>query len=322
MTSKQSLLFGAKLVFSALLLWLVLSRLDIADVSSRLRATDLVWLPPVLLLGPVSVSLTAWRWHTLSLGFLTFWEAVRYTWIGIFFGSIVPGAIGGDVAKGVSFAAKRVRAVDHRLPLSIVVDKLVGLWVLLLQFIVVAFFALSTQSSRFPEVRTVLWVSTAATLAGLASAVALCLPSVSAKLRTLSSHFPGPLKRGATICLDALGSYAGKGASLVKAAGISVLIHLSNALSLWLVMQALAISASPWFAVLFYSMLSVVLALPVSISGVGLRDAFAASLFTAYGLEAESGVALSWLLLALSLPYVLAGGVVQLWEMFRRRATD
>jgi hypothetical protein len=87
-------------------------------------------------------------------------------------------------------------------------------------------------------------------------------------------------------------------------------------------MRSLGIPANLWFALAFYPLLSVLLALPVSISGVGVRDVFAAGMFTAFGLNAASGVAFSWLLLALSIPNAFVGGVIQLTEVFRRRTTD
>jgi hypothetical protein len=67
---------------------------------------------------------------------------------------------------------------------------------------------------------------------------------------------------------------------------------------------------------LFYPLLSGLLALPVSISGVGLRDVFSAGMFTAFGLGAEPGVAFSWLLLAMAVPNALIGGAIQLGEFF------
>ena len=45
-------------------------------------------------------------------------------------------------------------------------------------------------------------------------------------------------------------------------------------------------------------------------------------MFSAFGLNPEAGVAFSWLLLGLGLPNALLGGLIQLWEVFRRRPAD
>lgn len=320
MSRTQLGLLGAKLAFSGLLLWLVLTRVDLAGIMIRLRAVDGRWLIPSVLIGPVGVMLSAWRWRVLSLGLLGFGEAVRYTWIGIFFGSILPGIVGGDVAKGVSLAAKSTHTRDARLPLSIVVDKLVGFWVLLLGFNVVALVMLGLQPGLLTGLRGAIWAAGGATAAGLAVAAAVCSPCGAAQFARIAAKLPTRILRtGADRALTAFGGYAGRRRVLLQAALISIVIHALNAFSFWLVMHSLAIPAGIWFAAVFYPLLSTLLALPVSVSGVGVRDVFAASMFTAFGMNSASGVAFSWLLLAMSIPNMLIGGGIQCWEIFRRR---
>ncbi len=323
MTRKQLLLLGAKLVFSGLLLWLVLTKIDVAGIVSRLRSANVRWLIPALLAGPLVTMLSAGRWQILSLGLLCFGEAVRYTWIGLFFGSIVPGVVGGDVAKGVSLAAKNAGARDARLPMSIVVDKFVGFWVLLLQFNIVAWLMLHHQPQLLAGIRGAVKLASGATVVGLIAAAALCHPRGATWFNTAAARLPIPALRNFVIrVLAAFSSYRGEGRRLLQAALISFVIHGVNAFCFWLVMHSLAIPASLWFAAVFYPLLSGLLALPVSVSGVGVRDVFAAGMFTAFGLNPESGVAFSWLLLGLSIPNSLIGGIIQLGEIFLRRATS
>lgn len=320
---RAPLLFGLKLTLSGLLLWYVLRKVDSGGILERLRRADLRWLLPSLMIGPLAIALSAWRWQGLSLGLLRYGEAVRYTWIGLFFGSIMPGVVGGDVAKGVSLAAKETRTRDARLPVSILVDKFVGLWTLLLLFSLVALVMLGTQPELLAGMRGALWAGGGLAAGGLLAAAAICHPHGAACFAAFAARLPTtPVRNAATRLLAAFGSYGGQGRLLLRAALISTALHGLNALSLWLVLRSLAIPATFWFAMVFYPLLSVLLALPVSISGVGVRDVFAASMFTAFGLNPESGVAFSWLLLGLSIPSALIGGGIQLWEMFRRRATD
>lgn len=143
--SRPRLLLFAKLTVSVLLLWFVLSRINPGDITVRLRSADVHWLVPPFALGPLVIVLYAWRWRVPSLGLIKFGDAVSYTWIGLFFGSILPGIVGGDVAKGLSLAAKNPLTRDPRLPISIFVDKLVGFWVLILLFNIVSLGLLASQ---------------------------------------------------------------------------------------------------------------------------------------------------------------------------------
>jgi len=312
-------LFLAKLCVSALLLWFVLTRINPADIADRLRTADIRWLIPAFASAPIVIALSAWRWRVLSLGLIKFGDAVNYTWIGLFFGSILPGVVGGDVAKGVSLAAKNPNARDPRLPISILVDKLVGFWVLLLLFNVVALGLLASQPQLLEGARGAVVLTGFVTLAGLVGGIALCSQHGQRFFNRLVAMLPFPPVRAlANRLMTALGSYIGRGPLLLKAALIGAVIHGLNALSFWLTMHALAIPATPWFAAVFYALLSVLLALPISISGVGVRDVLAAGMFTAFSLNPESGVAFSWLQLGLSLPVALIGGIIQLREVFRR----
>ncbi len=321
--TRNQLLLLAKLAVSALLLWLVLTKVDFMGIVVRLRTANMRWLVPSLLIGPAVIVLSALRWRVLSLGLIGFGEAVRYTWIGLFFGCIMPGFVGGDVAKGVSLAAKTKGARDSRLPVSIFMDKLVGFWILLLGFSLVALALLASEPQLLAGLRRGLWAAGGATALGLAAGITICHPRGAAFFAALATRLPTGWLRGmAARVLTAFGAYTGRGRVLVLAALLSVVIHALNAFSFWLVMRSLAIPASIWFAAVFYPMLSVLLALPVSVSGVGVRDVFAASMFTAFGLNPESGVAFSWLLLGLSVPNALIGGCLQLWEMFHRRSAD
>lgn len=315
---KSGLLLAAKLILSALLLWLVLHKIDVASTLERLRSTQIRWLLPALLIGPVAVLLSAWRWRILGLGLLGFREAVSYTWIGLFFGSILPGVIGGDVAKGVSLALRDKGSRDPRLPMSIVVDKLVGLWALLLLFGGVAIPLMLTHPELLAEVRRTVWVALALAAAGIAGGAVLCHPRGSWALTRFVQLLPfAILRRGAGKIADTVGSYGGKGRAVGQCVLLSLLLHSLNACALWLAMHSLAIPASPVFAAVFYPLLSGLLALPVSISGIGVRDVFALGMFSAFGLEPTAAVAFSWLLLAMSVPNALVGGVIQLYEFFR-----
>ncbi len=318
MTRRWLLLLG-KLAISALLLWFVLSKVQPSEITARLRAADIRWLVPAFALAPIVIVLSAWRWRVLSLGLIKVSDAVSYTWIGLFFGSILPGVVGGDVAKGVSLAAKNPKARDPRLPISILVDKLVGFWVLLLLFNFVALGLLVTQPQLLAGARGAVGLAGFVTLAGLLAGAALCSQRGQRFFQRLAAMLPfAPVRALATRLVEAVGSYGGRGPLLLNAALIGALIHALNAFGFWLTMHALAIPATPWFAAVFYALLSVLLALPISISGVGVRDVLAAGMFTAFSLNPESGVAFSWLQLGLSLPVALIGGLIQLREVFRR----
>ena len=106
---------------------------------------------------------------------------------------------------------------------------------------------------------------------------------------------------------------------LLASFGISVAVHAVYIAGTYLSFLALGIDASIVFAAVVYPVLSVILLIPIGISGIGIRDASLGVLFVLYGLSPESGVALSWLALLAMLPNIAIGGGIQLWEMYRKQ---
>ena len=319
MTGKQWAVLGTKLAFSGLLVWIVIRHVPFSEVLGSLRTIDTRWLVVIAAIGPVSVVLSAWRWKWLSLGLIPLGEAIRYTWIGLFFSTIVPGVVGGDIAKGVSLAAKDPNTRDPRLPVSIAVDKIVGFWVLLAMFDAVSLFLLKAQPTLLLQLRSVIWIILAATALGLIAGIAAFHRTSAVWGRSLADKIPvAPLRSAAVKLLESISLYHGQTAILMRSVAMSVVMHALTSVSFWLLMRALAIPASLGFAAVFYSLLSVVLVIPVSVSGVGVRDVAAAGIFTAFGLKAPAGVAFSWAILLVSLPNVLIGGLIQIWELFHR----
>jgi len=113
--------------------------------------------------------------------------------------------------------------------------------------------------------------------------------------------------------------YSSRPILLLKAFGISMAIHVVNIFAVYLSLLALRVDADILFAAVVYPSVSVMLLIPISISGIGVRDATLAVLFSLFGLPLASGVALSWLALFSTIPNVMIGGAIQLWEMYRKR---
>ena len=306
----------AKLVLSAGLLALVLAKVDPASIFEVLLKADR-WL--VLLwysLVPVGVALTAWRWEILAPG-LSFGTALKYTWIGVFFGHVLPGSIAGDIAKGVSLALRDASAREG-LAASIVAEKVIGLAALILLFDLACAFVYALYGDDYVQVRH---LAVMALLLTLAVAIAA---GVAAFVAARGEESPvretgGILARALRGVLAASRFYGNRPALLLKAFAISVAIHVLNIGAMYLSFHALRIDAGLLLAAVVYPVLSVMLLIPISISGIGIRDATLAVLFALFGFSAASGVAISWLALLAMIPNIAIGGGVQLWEMYRKR---
>jgi uncharacterized membrane protein YbhN (UPF0104 family) len=99
MSRKAIAILAAKLLLSTGLLLLVLAKVDVDSVLEILSKADVL-----LVLVWYSLRSRGDPADRVALGDpppgLSYGTAVKYTWIGVFFGHVLPGSIAGDVAKG------------------------------------------------------------------------------------------------------------------------------------------------------------------------------------------------------------------------------
>ena len=315
MRGKTAAALAAKLILSIGLLVLVLAKVDVDSVVSTLARADPVIVLLWYMLVPVTIGLSAWRWEILAPG-LNYLTAVKYTWIGVFFGHVLPGSIAGDVAKGVSLALKD-SAARAGLAASIVAEKVIGLAALVLFFDIACGVVYMLYGDESAHIRKLAAIALVLSLVGVIGAVIATLVALRSDLFSIRGRST-PLGRLAEGVGAAAQFYSNKPSLLVKAFSISMAIHMVNIFATYMSFLALQIDAGILLAAVIYPVVSVMLLVPVSISGIGVRDATLAVLFTLFGLSAASGVALSWLALLAMVPNVAIGGAIQLIEMYRK----
>lgn len=105
----------------------------------------------------ISATFAATRWWWLlranQLG-VSYGQAFRFTWIGIFFNNVVPGGTGGDLVKAI-YVMKRCEGARVPAMMSVVVDRIMGLGSLSLLAAVAVLFYLDNE--EFQLLAQVLW---------------------------------------------------------------------------------------------------------------------------------------------------------------------
>jgi len=313
---KAASILVAKLLLSIGLLALVLAKVDLASIFEVLLKAD-PWLVVLwYALVSANTALVAWRWEILSPG-LSYGTALKYTWIGIFFGHVLPGSIAGDIAKGVSLALND-NSARSGLAASIVADKVVGLAALILLFDLACVVVYLLYGDDYVQIRHLAVIALVLSLAGMIAGVVAVIFAARGESATTDGG-AGLVVRAVQSLAGASKFYSKKPALLLRAFAISSASHVLNMAAMYISFRALRVDAGMLVAAIVYPVLSVMLLIPISISGIGVRDATLAVLFALFGLPAASGVALSWLALFATVPNVAIGGAIQLWEMYRKR---
>jgi glycosyltransferase 2 family protein len=272
----------------------VLWRLPEPSELLRLFANvDLAWLAASLVLNFAAIQLKILRWQAI-LRARSIHYGTRDAWFAfcssLYLAMLTPGRV-GDVLR-IQYLRHDVDAPYSEGLASVVFDRLCDLYVLV-GFVAVAIAHYS--SVVVGDLRVVSWLVVAATAFG---PLVFLVPGLAEKLfsaayRKLSRD---PSAQGLHTFLEALRAQVGK--ALFATVPLSVVSFLLGSAQAWLIARSLGIDLPYFDVVCLLAVANLLGLLPISMSGVGVREAFFAAVFPSLGLGATAGVAFGLALFA------------------------
>ncbi len=296
-----------------LLLILFLLNSDIPRLFTILQQAALWPILLALLLMPPFILIKAWRWQyllrelRLHLPFRT--VAGLYT-VAIFWGAVTPGQ-SGDFARAW-YLRERGAPLAPAL-LSTMIDRLCDLLVMSATA-TVGILALG-QLLPNPALRTLLIVGMGSGLTMLTAVLAIRTPRQWLLTRLLPMLLPARLQAS-------LERWNNQLASLTLHPRLTLVLVVTSLISaaftfyrLWLLFIALDVYIPLHIVVGVSALVAVLQVLPISIAGVGVRDAALIAVVTApaYGYSQEQALAISVLFLLLTLEHIVIGFIVSFW---------
>ena len=308
----QALRWAVKIGVSAGLLYLLLSQVDLARLWQTARGASVPWLLAALGLYFAMVLVSAWRWGLLlraqrigvSLGTL-----VRSYLVATFFNNFLPSNIGGDVIRirdTAPAAGSKTLATT-----VILVDRGVGL--LALVFVAAVGATMTPPGSPVvgPFGPALLWITLAGGIA-LAAPILLMPHGVGKLLAPLKALHQEWVEERISRLVTGLARFSETpgalalgfaGAAIVQLILVGFYAAIALALSIPIPLAHLAVMIPLSF---------IVQMAPVSVNGLGVREATFGYYFTRLGLPLESALALSFLGAVLVMFFSLSGAVAYL----------
>ena len=297
---------AVKSAFSAGLLWLLFSRIDIGRFWGVARQSSLPWLAAALISYLVTVLISSWRWHRLlhiqavSMPLRAVTESFL---VSLFFNNFLPTNIGGDVMR-VRDTARRAGSSTRAMTV-IVADRVAGLIGL---FLFAAVGGAMMAREQLPFSVAWIWLALAGGIG--ASVAALLMPSV---LTRILAPFHGLKGSWIGAQVEALAGsllyFRSAPAGLVAVLVSSVLIQAAFILFYAAVAHALGVRVGFFEMALIVPLAGLIQLLPLSINGFGIREATFTVLFGRVGVPAESALLISLEATALILAFSLIGAV-------------
>ncbi len=229
-----------KLVVSGLLIYFIFSKIDLQEIGNTLRSSNPYYLGLALVFFLSSKIIASFRlnlyFHQLDV-FLTYKSNLKLYFLGMFYNLFLPGGIGGDAYKGYAIK-KKFEVATKKVVSVLVLDRLSGL---LLLFVYACSLLLLIQQETILALTPLF-------LAGIPiSILVFWLLNRSFFRYTLPVFW--------------------------KSVGYSAFVQLAQLISVWFIMKALGIELHQIAYLVIFLISSIVSVIPLTIGGIGSREA-------------------------------------------------
>ncbi|ETD87293.1 lysylphosphatidylglycerol synthase transmembrane domain-containing protein [Rhodobacter capsulatus] len=269
------------------LLGLLLWNLDYSDLGTRLASLSLPWIAASVLVVLAAIALSAMKWGLIlcTRGFcIGYWRAVRHYFVGLFFNNVLPTTVGGDAVRAWE-TTKDTGEVPEAVG-SVVTERLIA---------GVALGVTALIGLPFVTVEPRLVFAVLAFLVIDVALVALfVLPKVAETV--VGKLLPGHAAGGAITATVAAvrASFADRWLFVrvfVYSIAFQILVALVNAC----IFRAMAVDVTLAQCIVFTPMIFTVTMLPISLSGLGVREAAYWVFFAQVGVSQAEAVTASLL---------------------------
>jgi uncharacterized protein (TIRG00374 family) len=312
------LLLGAKVAFSVGLMAFLFSRIPAVQVGEVLRHADRRWLATAAGLMLASNLLGAWQWARLlgAVGIrIPLWKVVSYYHVGLFFNNFLPANIGGDFMR-VMDVSRHDRSRASALS-TVLMDRLIGTVALAGLALVTTLPAIDRFHLTLAYLALVGFFGISVVMVWAVFHPAL-LPAIERMLARVGlSGLKGPLDDLAA----RLGEYRKQRRLILQLLLLAGVVQMSRIAVHALVARALGLTIPFSYFLLFVPLLAVIVSLPISLNGIGVREGAGIVLFGLVGVDRTAAFSLQFTTYLVAVAVSLLGGLTFLARIPIRRAT-
>ncbi len=273
--AKRAAVFALKFIVSGSLLYFVFSRAGAAEVADIMAEMNPLMFVAAICVFVSMTLLCSFRWGLLLPDHFSIGRLFPLYMIGSFFNIFMPGLVGGDVVK-VYYLYKETQKGAQALA-SVFMDRYMGYAGLMTLGMLAYPFGFKAFSGT--------WIPPV--LPGI-----VMLFIISSLVLFIAK--PGGRFEFISRLHDYLHSYVKNRPVIVKTLGLSILNHILSSIMVWLVALSLGEQIPITTLFVFVPVIATLAALPISISGLGIREASVVLLLGTQGISPESATAISF----------------------------
>jgi hypothetical protein len=315
----RSLKVAATLLVTSLAVAYIVSKVDIGKTWDILAAASVPWLLLSAVLTLVTVPPMGWRWQKLlavrgvdeTVSWLTRTYFVSYA-----VGQVLPTSVGGDASR-IFETSRRHPGRITPITGSVLLERALGGAVTL----VLAGVGLLLAIGRYP-IGAYLWIELVFVVGMIVAAFVFFSRTVRRRLVVLlpvTRRFR--IEKPARAVYHGLHGYRDHPSTLVVVAVISAAAQLTRVVAIYASGRAVGIDLSLLTYVVLGPLLFLVMLVPFTVNGIGVREAFFVSFLGKLSVDHDHAFACGFLFFVMTILLALPGVAIVLWEnVFGRTA--
>ena len=310
---RRSVRIGLTLLVTGLAIAYLVWKVDIHEIVDTLLDADPWWfaLAVAIMIGTALPMALRWQWLMRAQRMDDhFWWLTRAYFVSYSASQVLPTSIGGDTVRIAAHARRRPEAKGE-VAGAVLMERVVGS----VGTLVLVAIGLVLAIGRYNNIGEVLVLEIALSV-GLALALAIMF---SRRTNAWLQERGGTRKlaRGFRSLWEALHGYRSQPRALLVVLAATVVLQFIRIMSIWLCGEAVGIDVSPLVYIIMGPLLFLVMLIPFTINGLGVREAFFIAFLGRFGVDADAAFATGFLFYAVTVAASIPGGAIMIWDSLR-----
>jgi uncharacterized protein (TIRG00374 family) len=288
-----------RILVSGVLLVAIVSTLNIKEILAVSAKADMLWLLMALMITLLIRVMTAVRWQVILTTYrlpVSLRELIPIIFVSNTLGHLLPGGVGADIIRGHQVSKKYQHQQVAEVSATIILDRIIGFFSMfllaLLGAVIAWFLGLSNQLIIPLVLLNIASIFGFIAVNFLHGRVARIAPK-KGKLADIWRKLSRLVRASTNISMIRQ--------ILWRIFVISMVVQLLRCLNFWMIYQSLGASVPAIYFLIFIPLVFVVMLLPISIGGFGVREGALLYFFSTVGIDSEISVAAGFLFYVLQL---------------------
>jgi uncharacterized protein (TIRG00374 family) len=310
-STKKIITYSLRTVITLILLFYIINRLNLERFLKLIREAQLIYIIIALLILAFSYFVNTYAWRLL-LGVqgieVPFSKLTSYYLIGLFFNNFLLSSVGGDIIKAYQLARYTQKTVESSV--SIVASRFATIFALLILCLIS-----SIIGNKLGIAGSIFFFLSLVFLCSLILVFIFFNINFLSRLKSWFNSFWSARVRDLIFQIyNSVSSYRNNQLVVFKVIVFSLVFQIFSVLASYIISLALGLKVSILYFLIFIPLIRIVILLPISFNGLGLREGAFVTLFSKIGVPPEMSFSISIIGYFMLTCISLIGGILYLFS--------